>query len=242
MEEESQVTDAVSATIIPEFYTYNISAGRKYLSQLDNSLRPMSTCNTTSMIMALTYSGVALPPKEATEQYEDILTFFILNNPEVSAYYKKIDPINYGKWAANPKSTSVLQPNEYHAVLAYATNLWLKRKDVVQFTTETTIKDILYQIVKGKAVVISGVWAGLRHVTCAVGLKTKQDLTFISSPEDIDLSRVSSVLMDDPYGNFATHYIEKNGDDIEVALRIFINSTRTLGKETGKWAHYIEKI
>ncbi len=242
MEEESVVSDNVTASVKPEYYLYNISADKKYLSQLDNKNKPLSTCNTTSIVMALSYSGVVLPPKEESEQYEDILTFFILNNPDVAAYYKKLDPINYSKWAANPKSTSVLPPNEYHYTLAFGTNLWLKKKNLVKFTTETTIKDILFHVLKGTGVVVSGVWSGLRHITCVVGFKTKQDLFMVNSPSDIDLSQVHTVLMDDPYGDFKTHYIEKNGNDIEVALQIFINSTRTLGKETGKWAHYIEKI
>lgn len=216
----------------------NISAGKKYLTQRDNKIKPFGTCNTTAMCMALTYSGKTMPPKKDEEQYEDLLTDFLLQDTRVLAYYEKIDPINCAAWKANPNSSKVIPPNEYHSVLAYGTNLWMGSK-VVSFTTISPIREILYSLLQGRAVVLSGLWSGLRHIVCAVGFITSQEnIKSITSSAEIDLSKVVSVIIDDPFGNYQTKYQDTNGNDVVVPYADYIAITREFKSET-KWAHMI---
>lgn len=230
MEEISKITD--------ESIAINISTGKKYLTQRDNKIKPFGTCNTTSMCMALTYSGKVMPGKKDEEQYEDLLTSFLLTDPRVLAYYERIDPVNYAAWKANPSSPKVIPPNEYHAVLAYGTNLWMNAK-VVSFTTTSNLAAILYSLIQNRAVVLSGLWSGLRHIVCAVGfVTTQQNILSASSPADIDLNKVTSIIVDDPFGNYKTKYQDVNGNDISVTLVDFKVICREFNSDI-KWAHMI---
>jgi hypothetical protein len=224
-----------------KYYFLNLSKDKKYLTQRDNIIKPFSTCNTTSVIMALQYSGVILPPKKELDQYEDLLTDFLLKDSRVDAFYKKTDLKNYSEWKDNPNGKYVIPPNEYHVVLAYGTNLWLDSlAPIIKFTTQSSIQEIAFNLIKKRVCVVSGVWSGLRHIVCVVGLKSFQEnLEFINRQSDIDLSKIQSFIIDDPFGDYKSFYKNTNGNDIEVPINEFINNTRDLGKTTNKWAHFI---
>ncbi len=236
MEETYKMSDTISARVISRI---NISEGKKYLTQRDNKIRPFATCNTTSIIMALVYSGQELPPKVHEEdQYEDILTAFLQTNEEVAKYYAKIDPVNYREWVTSPSSLKVIPPNEYHAVLAFGTNLWLGRR-AVSFSTSTPVNKIIFSLLQGKAVVLSGKWAGLKHIVCAVGFTTQQqDIDSVTSPQDIDLSLISDIIIDDPFGDYTSKYQNTDGNDIHVPTLDFISICREYDSGL-KWAHMI---
>ncbi len=241
MEEMAKIEDTIKISIIPAETVINISEGKKYLTQRDNKLKPFGTCNTTSMIMALTYSSIALPPKQDEEQYEDVLTRFLLTDPRVLAYYAQIDPANYTLWKTNMESSKVIPPNEYHSVLAYGTNLWLNSK-AVAFSTTTSINSILFALLQGRATVLSGIWSGLKHIVCAVGFSTSQEnIREVTVASDIDLSKISSIIIDDPFGNYQTKYQETNGNDVRVPYKDFVAITREFNSNK-KWAHMITPI
>jgi uncharacterized protein YvpB len=109
----------------------NVSDGKANYSQRNNKIKPLESCNVTSMCMALDYLGYSFPKGEY-EQPEDNLRAFIEAN---------------GK---NP---------ENHYQLSEFTNKWMGR-EVTRFNTARKISDILTEILEGRPVVISGTFPG----------------------------------------------------------------------------------
>jgi hypothetical protein len=108
----------------------NVAEGKDYISQRDNVERPLITCNTTSMVMALEYNGHNLPTRDVAHpgvgenQPEDLLTYFLLSDLRVSKFYYDLDPKEWKKWQDNLNEPSkCYPPNENHTVLSYGTNL-----------------------------------------------------------------------------------------------------------------------
>jgi hypothetical protein len=149
----------------------NVSDGKANYSQRNNKIKPLESCNVTSMCMALDYLGYSFPKGEY-EQPEDNLRAFIKDN---------------GK---NP---------ENHYQLSEFTNKWMGR-EVTRFNTVRKISDILTEILEGRPVVISGTFPGfptkkpkpLGHIVCMVGAEWPGK-SWIGPPD--------SVIWDDPYGN-----------------------------------------
>ena len=160
----------------------NVSEGKVNFSQRNNSIKPLSSCNVTSMVMALSYMGLALPPGEH-RQPEDNLRAFIEAN---------------GK---NP---------ENHYELSEYTNRWLGRS-VTKFSTARKINDIFLELLAGRPVVISGTFPGfptrkdkpLGHIVCMVGAEWKGE-SWIGPPD--------SVIWDDPYGNTLKDWQDSGND------------------------------
>ena len=214
---------------------YNLSEGHKYFTQRDNKIKPFATCNTTSMCMALTYSGVKMPEKKDDEQYEDLLTNYLRTNKDVLAYYKKIDPVEYAAWISAPDNPKLTPPNENHAVLSYGTNLWIGQK-VTSFSTVTPLDSLIKDLIQGRASVLSGLWAGFHHIVCMVGfVSTQQD---VLTADSIDLTQITDIIVDDPFGSYKTKYQDVNGNDIRVPYKDFLTITREYNS-TKKWAHVI---
>jgi hypothetical protein len=126
----------------------NVSAGKKNFSQRNNALKPLSSCNVTSMVMALSYLGYQFP-FGAYEQPEDNLRAFIE--------------------AAGREPTN-------HYDLSEWTNRWMGKR-VTDFSTARSIDSILGELKSGRPVVISGTFPGfprrlakpLGHIVCLVG-------------------------------------------------------------------------
>lgn len=149
----------------------NVSVGKQSYSQRNNVIKPLESCNVTSMVMALDYLGYQFPKGEH-EQPEDNLRKFIEGQ---------------GK---NP---------EVHAELSEYTNRWMGR-EVTKFNTARKISAILEEILAGRPVVISGSFPGyptkkikaLGHIVCLVGAEWLGN-DWIGPPD--------SIIWDDPYGN-----------------------------------------
>jgi hypothetical protein len=149
----------------------NVSLGKQSYSQRNNIVKPLESCNVTSMVMALDYLGYQFPPGEHNQPEDNL-----------RAYIEK-----RGK---NP---------EVHADLSEYTNRWIGRK-AAGFSTQRKISDILAELLSGRPVVLSGTFPGfparrvkpLGHIVCLVGAEWPGD-TWIGPPD--------SVLWDDPYGN-----------------------------------------
>jgi uncharacterized protein YvpB len=193
----------------------NISFGKKNYSQRNNAVKPLSSCNVTSMVMALDYMGYAFP-KGNYEQPEDNLRFFIEEN------------------GGNP---------ENHYALSEYTNKWMGKR-VTAFSTEQSIAAIMKELREGRPVVISGTFPGypelnrnqktgevepLGHIVCLVGYEYKNEH---ESPAD--------VLWDDPYGNTLENW-KGAGNDVKVDCRLFIDWIKPCGNTTHKWGHFFYK-
>lgn len=210
--------------------TKNNSEGKPYYTQRNNKLKPNGACNVTAMIAALVAAGYAVGAL-ATEQYpqpEDALMHFILSDKRVDAYWRRIDPI--GRCA----------PNEWHPVLAYGTNLFLRERGVVgndtvpvAWSEQHTVREIVQVIEGGGAAVLSGVFLAegkqtIGHVVAAVGFKTDEN------------GRLTHFIIDDSWGDYRTEYKSRNGNDIEMPLEDFQTKIRHCGTDC-KLAHLVRK-
>lgn len=212
----------------------NISLGHPYKSQRDNIIAPIETCNTTSMAMGLIYSKKIDPSKyeKNNKQLEDLLTEFIQNDPEVLDFYKKSHPNEYNAWINNKTVKSSIPPNQMHDILSFGVNKFVGRK-VTQFSTKVSITEIFMEIVKKKnAVVTSGVWAGLGHITCTVGV-------VYSTPKSGGIN-ILYMINDDPYGNPMVGYKGpggKLGNDLIIPIDYWNYSVRNQNDLNNKWCH-----
>gem|GEM_PF-4073990 len=64
-----------------------------------------------------------------------------------------------------------------------------------------------------------------------------QNLKDVTSAEELELGLITSLTMDDPYGNFRTKYKDHNGNNIAITMTEFYTSVK--GKRGKKWAHMI---
>ena len=160
----------------------NISNGKVNYSQRNNLIKPLESCNVTSMAMALSYLGYAFP-KGRYDQPEDNLRDYIESkgmNPTV------------------------------HAELSKGTNEWMGRK-VTDFRVDIPIPTIIENIKMGKPVVLSGTFPGyptkkaspLGHIVTLVGFEWAGD-----KPE----GKPIAAIVDDPYGNTMNNWQGSGND------------------------------
>lgn len=192
----------------------NYSRDIPYHSQRNNLKIPHSSCNTTSMIMALKQAGHDCNFGEG--QPEDILTELLLS----PKYWSMMDNINpkYKEWG--------YRPNEIHDCLCAATNEIIGKK-VDFFSTETLVLRIKNHLDDGGGVVLSGKFKlsngdTLNHIVSLAGYGDE------------------GFIIDDPYGNFRTDYKDFHGNDIHITNDEFFTIFK--GSEDYKWAHLISKV
>ena len=175
---------------------FNYSKDNDYHTQINNRSLPLSTCNTTSMIMALKQAGVSLP-FPTNVQPEDYLTDF-LRSPESYRKMKEMTPWFFDRGTGK----ATVAPNEVHQMLEWGVNTLLKQK-VDEFSTGVSIETIIAHLIKGGGVVLSGEFRlknrNLHHIVSLAGF-------VIDENED-----VTHFIIDDPYGDFRTDYQDQRG-------------------------------
>nr|DAT09733.1 MAG TPA: peptidase [Caudoviricetes sp.] len=190
----------------------NNSLGKPYYSQRNNVLKPEGACNVTAMVSALSAAGwpVEKFSDEKYKQPEDALMHFILADPVIDREWHRIDP------------PSRYAPNEWHPLLATGANMLLRKcrllapyETAVVFGENRSLADFTAAIDAGGAAVVSGLFetqAGrvIGHVVSLVGYK--KDST----------GKLSSFIIDDPWGDYRTKYANANGDDIEMPVADFM--------------------
>ena len=208
----------------------NNSENKPYYTQRNNKLKPNGSCNVTSMIAALSAAGWDVD-KLATKEYpqpEDALMHFILADKRVDSYWRKIDV------------TGNYPPNEWHPVLAYGTNLYLREcgliefgESAVQWGERRTFAEIQKTLEAGGAAVLSGVFTAegkktIGHVVACVGYKAD------------DKGNITHFILDDSWGDYHTEYAEHNGNDIEMSVEDFRAMIRSCNQDC-KMAHIVRK-
>lgn len=208
----------------------NNSENKPYYTQRNNKLKPEGACNVTSMIAALSAAGWDVD-RLATKEYpqpEDALMHFILADKVVDSYWRKLDPA--GRYA----------PNEWHPVLAYATNRYMRQcgllgeKDsAVEWGENRSLAEIQLTLTEGGAVVLSGVFTvqgkkTIGHVVACVGYKADDD------------GNITHFILDDSWGDYHAEYTQHNGNDVEMALEDFKALIRPCNSDI-KMAHIVRK-
>ncbi len=231
-----------------------VDTNKDYHTQRNNKTRPGITCASTSMAMALIYSGYekGIEVLSKGSQEEDFITNFIHTDAKVIDFWKNNPQrwirdgwIHYQEFLNQKRpQKETMFGNEIHEVLQFAVNVLFP--DVDRFSYAMPIKDILFNLVKGGAVVVSGRWphrnlGSIAHVVCLTGFSTDQEsIKNINSPEEIDMSKVTEFYVDDPYGNYHTKYDSTKGDNIIMSRADFFTILNEPECFTAKRAHLIK--
>lgn len=232
-----------------ETKTFRCDLGKENYSQLNNKVAPISTCNTTSMVMALDYMGYKLPDDIFPEfnQPEDKLTMLCYTDEDVKAKYKSIAPVMYKQWIneyskikdENPELplkdynfVDSYPPNEVHDVLSFATNKFVGC-EATYFKVNSTIEEITKELTEGKPVVVSVKFGKLNHVLTLTGVTI----------ERIDEKSWKPVkfFADDTYGKFdmmsKTYDTKVSGNDSIFDAAELQDCLKAIGS-IYKYAHY----
>jgi len=178
----------------------NISTGLKNLYQMATKRRPKAECKTTAARMGIYYTGHPMPVPY--EQMPDYL-MDALNSSEGWEYLnKKFPGAKYNPW------------NSF-VCIAWAVNKVIGKE--ICIVKDATFSEIVEHVKSGGAVIIGGGFLSggtSGHFVCIVGFKFADDTS------------ITDVVIDDPYGNYNTHYKDHfDGNDIAIKLPDFIKMT-----------------
>lgn len=237
-----------------DWLIFNVSDNKANYSQRNNEYKwygngdakvtASTMCNLTSMCMAADYMGYNFPDGKY-DQPEDNAADFTMKSPEVDAYYKAKMPAMYADYKAGKEGCYT--PNEIHAVLSYAMNLWMGCQ-MTQFIDNMPIKDMLTKLTyDNEPMVISGKFDKLSHIVVLVGAIYKNNLgtvnpTLEQAYESIKINKPLYMIYDDPWGctyNYAD--TTKKGNDVIIPYKKFISDIKPFNNETIKWAHTFNK-
>lgn len=213
---------------------YNFSKRGDYHTQINNKKVPLRSCNTTSAIMALKQAGISYSVPEGIQD-EDYLTS-ILESDEAYALQEKNYSWSVGKW----------RPQEVHGLLQWGINK-LVGSNVDFFSTHVSFQDLIKNLLQGNGVILSGTFdldngKELAHMVSLAGFTSSQPgLTKSVTSEEIDVSSIGKLIIDDPYGDFRTNYKSHKGNDIQLDVTEFNSIFKTQGDLRKKWAHLVKK-
>jgi hypothetical protein len=204
----------------------------EYHTQRNNEIDPAFTCNVTAMVMALKATGIPFDYPQGV-QPEDHLAA-ILATPEAFALRDSAYP-----WAKNAK----IPPREVHGLLSWAVTDRLVGQNCTVFTTRASIQELLFRIARHKsASVVTGRFMPGGHLVTLVGFEYPgPDLSEATSPARVDLSIVTRVIIDDPWGDVRTGYSNHDGNDVSLSVAEFDRLTREYSSPGRKWAHIFDR-
>lgn len=203
----------------------NVSKNKDYYTQRNNEIRGTSACNVTSAAAFITVNEPKQPFVPKDMQLEDFLMATLIGKDGYDEMFRVAETLY-------PQYT----PNEVHACLSWAINR-VCESPVAVFKADWTIEQMLFSLVKGKAVIISGKFGSLHHIVCLVGFQTSQrDIKEIRKVSDIRTNKVKSFIIDDPWGDPNTDYKDTHGNDVILTHRQFMETIKPQ-KQLLKWGH-----
>ena len=214
-----------------------ITPTNDYFSQLNNKFKPFIACQVTSTVMALTINGVSFEYPQ-NMQPEDYL-FELCGTPQATEQVKILTPWFWDNATNQPK----YPPREIHAVLAWTTNnLLVKREVMFPYLPPhgANLKEILFSVLKKNSVVTATVLVPDGHIVVTSGFITNQDnIEQVQSADQIDLSQVTHIIIDDPYGNYLSGYKNPNGSHTVLDINTWNEKVVTQQDTTDKLVHFI---
>jgi len=195
---------------------YKADKGKPNYSQRNNEIKPLVSCNVTSMVMALCYLGYEFP-KGRYRQPEDNLRYHIENDQFCKRYYQ--DYCQRNPWAKGIPAVQI------HDVLNWGTNNWMGTQ-CTHFQSNIPIEEMIHEIKCGRPVVISGSFyregkEPLDHIVALVGYNDE----------------TNEACYDDPYGRTYEWSPEASGNDTWVSWELFIRDIKPVGNPNIKMGH-----
>jgi len=211
---------------------YNFSTDINYHTQRNNKKIPLRACNTTSAIMAMKQAGIEYTVLPGMQD-EDYLTMLL----ETEEAYEL--QANFYAW-----SVGIYRPQEVHGILEWGINK-LAGKKVDRFKTNASIEELIFFLIRGRGIMLSGTFdlpngKELHHIVSLAGFKSSQPGILSSQTSgSIDISSISEVIIDDPYGDYRTEYINHHGNNVALSISDFNFIFKKQGDLHNKWAHVI---
>lgn len=241
------------------FYVFNVDENKLNYSQRNNQYKwsykeskvnSNTTCNCTSICMALDYAGYNFP-KGQYDQPEDNLAKSIMESNLVDEEYKKRYPAMYADFKKGLKDAYT--PNEIHKLLEIGTNEWMGC-DVDKFYESYPIVDLIEEFTtKQSPVVTSGRFPDgkkpngeikyLNHIVCITGVVFSEDKynRTIKAGKKISSETPDFWIVDDPWGYTLNYASGKSGNDVYIPNDQFIAWIKPVNNTTVKFAHILRK-
>jgi hypothetical protein len=129
-----------------------------------------------------------------------------------------------------------MPPRRVHVCLAWAINR-LAGREVARFREDATYQELVAELARGKAVIVSTVLTRAGHVVCLVGVRTRQDgMRDLRNPDLVRIDLIDGWIIDDPYGDYWSGYKDQHGNDLYFPFDDFCRLTKELYRNH-KWAH-----
>jgi hypothetical protein len=184
---------------------FNRSKNAPYYSQRNNKKRPASACNVTSATQACAITDNKFwHPQEV--QPEDYL-MELLESREAWNLLNTIFP------------GAIINPWNTSHCIAWAVNNAVGKR-ICRVET-VTLREMLHHLILGGAVVVGGKFTRSGHFVCLVGFETSQDVYDLNNADDINISEIQRIIIDDPWGDYTRNYQNHNGNDVFMPLDEF---------------------
>jgi len=195
---------------------FNRSRDSQYRSQRKTKTRPASACNVTVAAMACMMTGNEINSPEGVMPEDYLMS--LLETEEAWNLLNSIFP------------GSVINPWNTSHCIAWAVNKGTGKR--VCRVEKVTLEEIIHHLVSGGAAGVGGKFTKSGHFVCIAGVESDQDITGIESPLDIKTSLIKNIILDDPWGDYRTGYQNRDGNNVSLPVKDFINLT--FGKESVK--------
>ena len=206
----------------------DVARNNEYVEQRTNKIKPLSTCNTTSFEALIEVCGINYDKPDGVK-LADHITTVINTDDEIDEIYKR----KYSRYGY-PKE-------QIHVLLAMGAAKVCGVKSISKFKTSYKLNDIVWSLVKGKPVVVSGVFAGYNHISPVMGvLSSQEDLLSVTSKTEIKTDQIIGLLIDDTFGASKSRYRYKNRNNNGDNNFYTVDEFRKLIKPVGEdkyWAH-----
>jgi hypothetical protein len=131
-----------------------------------------------------------------------------------------------------------MYPQYKSEMLEWGVNYLVGRR-VDKFITDGSLELLVWELLRGRPVVMSGAFTEGGHFVCVVGFLSLQHKHEIKAQDDVDLSQVTEIIFDDPYGDPHTKYRDHHGNDVHMSVSEFDRVTNiSRGK---KWMHLLKE-
>lgn len=212
-------------------YKINLSKDIDYHTQRNNKLVPLEACNMTSLIMTLKANNLPIYFEEkykvGLSQEEDFATR-MMQSEEIHEVMKKIAP-----WAAREG----YPPQQVHSMIEWVVNNKIVGRKIDSFSTSFKLEQVIYNLfIANSASMVSTNFTAYGHIVSVVGAETKQNINDLMTWGEVDLSKVKSIIIDDPYGNYHTGYEDVKGNNIKFTVDELMELVKT-PHDNNKWIH-----
>lgn len=186
---------------------FNVSKNKEYRSQRKTKRRPASACNVTVATMGCIITGNEFKKTDGLMP-EDYLMDMLGTKDAWALLNSKLPGA-----ICNPWNTSFC--------IAWAVNQAVGKR--ICRVEEVSLQEMVHHVLEGGAVGVGGKFTKSGHFVCVVGLDTEQDIDTINNADDVDLSKIRNIIIDDPWGDYTKNYKDINGNDVLLPVSVFEN-------------------